>query len=429
MKKTILIVLSMFLILSFCSCNSSQQEDQTTPQAAEEPTQTPKQAEPEPTATPEPTEQTTPQPTPAEAPGLKPVSVKLELIESYPNLSFAKPLYFTTTGADNCYVVQQTGQILIFEDDPDVQDSQVFLDLGDIVNTRGNEEGLLGLAFHPDYESNGYFYVNYTSATGTVVARYTRSEDDPSAADPGSAHIMLTFDQPYANHNAGHMDFGPDGYLYIATGDGGSGGDPEKYAQNLSSLLGNILRIDINNPGENGLYGIPEDNPFAGNTEGYAEEIYAYGLRNPWRFSFDEEGQLWAADVGQNKIEEIDIIVKGGNYGWNVMEGTLIFEDNPDIDKAVLIPPVFEYNHDEGYSITGGYVYSGEAIPDLQSRYIYGDYGTGRIWALWFDAEGIVQNQLLIDTDYNISSFGINADGELRVMDLSGGVYSFKVME
>ena len=198
-----------------------------------------------------------------DSPSLDRISTKLELIDAYPSLSFEKPLFFTTAGdsSGDCYVVQQTGKILVFEDSFDTDEVAVFLDLSDIVNTRGTEEGLLGLAFHPDYKQNGFFYVNYTTNTSTVVERYTRSNDNPLAADPLSGKIILTFEQPYANHNGGHLEFGEDGYLYIATGDGGSAGDPEKNGQNLTSLLGKILRIDIDNYDEELAYSIPSDNP------------------------------------------------------------------------------------------------------------------------------------------------------------------------
>ena len=282
---------------------------------------------------------------------------------------------------------------------------------------------MLGLAFHPGYSQNGIFFVDYTDKNGTVIARYERSAVDEMQADPASAQIILTIEQPYKNHNGGQLEFGPDGYLYIAMGDGGSRGDPLNNAQNLFSPLGKILRIDVDNQTADVQYAIPADNPFAGNTDSYREEIYAYGLRNPWRFSFDEQGRLWVADVGQNKIEELDLVENGGNYGWSIMEGTSSYKDAGDIDTSSFIPPIWEYSHDASECITGGYVFASDNIPDLVGRYIYGDFESGIIWALWFDEDGQVQNEELIDTKLLISSFGIDAGGDLRIIDLNGKIY------
>ncbi|MHB1314517.1 MAG: PQQ-dependent sugar dehydrogenase [Christensenellales bacterium] len=360
---------------------------------------------------------------------MAPVSVKLELAEAYPALSFEKPLYFAVAGdsSQDCYVVEQTGRIRVFKDRSDTADIYTFLDLSDRVDLGGNEKGLLGLAFHPDYQQNGYLYVNYTNQNSTVIARYTRRSDNPREADPASEQILLSFPQPYENHNGGQLDFGPDGYLYIATGDGGSGGDPQNNGQNPDSLLGKILRIDVDHPGNGKLYGIPADNPYSGNGQGYQEEIYALGLRNPWRFSFDERGSLWVADVGQSSREEIDLVEKGRNYGWNVMEGTLDFKSNPGVNKGELMPPVWEYNRDQGACVTGGYVYGSGLIPDLKGKYIYGDFVSGRIWALWIDDSKQVHNQELLDTNLHISSFGIDANGDLRIVDLSGKLYRLQI--
>ena len=309
-------------------------------------------------------------------------------------------------------------------DSADTKDASVFLDLRDRIDAGGNEKGLLGLAFHPDYKNNGYLYVNYTTADSTVIARYTRSPDNPMTADPASEEVLLTFKQPYSNHNGGQLAFGPDGYLYIGTGDGGSGGDPQNNAQNTASYLGKILRIDVDRPSNGKTYGIPADNPYAGNTQGNVEEIYAVGMRNPWRFSFDQNGILWVGDVGQDTMEEIDQVKNGGNYGWSVMEGTLTYKDVPGADTAAMIPPIWEYKHNgQDECITGGYVYASDKLPDLKGRYIYGDYVSGRIWALWPDASGKVQNQELLQTGLNISSFGLDADGDLLIVDLAGKLY------
>lgn len=362
---------------------------------------------------------------PSSMPTPNPGSVSLQIEPAYPNLTFDQPLCYTVSGdgGSDVFVVERTGRIKVFSDSADSVSAEVFLDISDLINHNGQEQGLLGLAFHPDYAHNGYFYVNYTNRDSTVIARYTRQPGNIRAADPNSGIILLTFKQPYANHNGGHLAFGPYGYLYIATGDGGSSGDPQNNAQNLTSLLGKILRIDIDQPSGVAAYGIPEDNPFAGNSQGYRPEIFAFGLRNPWRFSFDRHGALWAADVGQNKYEEIDLIVKGGNYGWSAKEGNHVYKTISGIDTTTLIPPIWEYSHSLGESITGGYVYAGSQFTALQGTYIYGDFVSGRIWALWIDDNRTVHNVLILETNLSISSFGINADNELLIIDLGGEIY------
>jgi len=419
MKKVLRLLIIVVLVFALAGCGQT-------------PLETPGQTSSTPEPTPKPTLAPTPVPTPLPTPiptptPIAPVTVQLELAEAY-SLSFDRPLYFTTAGdgSGDCYVVEQTGKIRVFEDSPDASETSVFLDLSGIIDAGSNEKGLLGLAFHPDYEQNGYFYVNYTDRSNTVIARYTRKS--AREADPDSGQVLLTFRQPYANHNGGQLDFGPDGYLYIGTGDGGSAGDPDNNAQNPASLLGKILRIDVDHPDGDLPYGIPASNPYFGNSEGYREEIYALGLRNPWRFSFDTTGTLWVADVGQNDWEEIDLVENGGNYGWSVMEGTHTYKDNTGVDAALLSPPIWEYPHaDHNDCITGGYVYNGDAIPELRGRYIYGDFESGRIWCLWIDADVTVQNQELLDTDLLISSFGIDAQGELRIIDIKGKVYRLTV--
>jgi glucose/arabinose dehydrogenase len=420
MKKFGLILVAVLAASVFYSCGAPAQ---TTPAASG--TAPPAIASQTPAAS-----RTSPPPAPeTESPdALGPLSVQLELAEAYPDLTFEKPLYFSVAEDESglAYVVEQTGKILVFEDRADATEASVFLDLSDRIDTGGTEKGLLGLAFHPDYKNNGYLYVDYTDEEGSVIARYTRRAENPMEADPESEQILLTFDQPYENHNGGQLNFGPDGYLYIGTGDGGSGGDPQNNAQNLASYLGKILRIDVDSPAGGRAYAVPADNPFAGNEQGQLEEIYAYGLRNPWRFSFDGDGTLWVADVGQDAMEEIDQVQNGGNYGWSIMEGTLDYKDIPGVDKSALIPPVWEYGHDQGESITGGYVYEGGQIPDLAGRYIYGDFVSGRIWALWADENGQMQNRELLASDLNIASFGLDAEGEIRIVDLSGRIYRLK---
>ncbi len=335
---------------------------------------------------------------------------------------FIRPLLLTEAGDESgrLFVVEQAGLIYVMAG-IDTQEKVLFLDISDSIDDSGNEMGLLGLAFHPDYVNNGYFFVNYTDREGTVVARFTSVGSD---ANPESHETVLSFNQPYSNHNGGHIEFGPDGFLYIATGDGGSGGDPQGHAQNRQTLYGNILRIDIDNQGPLGSYSIPPDNPFVGNRDDFREEIYAYGLRNPWRFSFDPlTGQLWAADVGQNAVEEINVIEKGKNYGWNIMEGSQCYDPPNNCDTAGLEMPVFEYSHSLGRSITGGYVYRGTEHPLLKGAYIYADFITGLIWALWYQDGEVKANYVLADTGLNISSFGVGEHNELYFTAFDGYVY------
>lgn len=350
---------------------------------------------------------------------------------AFPNLSFTRPvdLQDPGDGSDRLFVVEQDGRILVFDNDPAVSGTDLFLDIRPRVDDRGNEEGLLGLAFHPNYAENGYFFVNYTASNPerTVISRFDVSASDPDAADAGSETVLLEFSQPFSNHNGGQVAFGPDGFLYIATGDGGSGGDPQNNAQNRSNLLGKILRIDVDNPEGGNAYGIPEDNPFAGNTEGYAEEIYAYGLRNPWRFSFDTEtGRLWTGDVGQNRFEEVDIIENGKNYGWRIMEGFSCFNPPSGCDQGGLTLPVLDYSHDLGSSITGGYVYRGRSVPELQGKYIYADFVSGRIWGLTYNGPDDVKNELLLSSGQNIASFGTDADEVLYICTFGGSIFRFE---
>lgn len=363
--------------------------------------------------------------------------VEVTLADAYSQLSFRQPLEYLHAGdgSDRVFVVEKPGRILTFPNNAQVASAKVFLDLREIVDAGASEKGLLGLAFHPDYRNNGLFYVNYTTQNGTVVARYRTDPDNPEQALANSGETLLSFSQPYSNHNGGRLAFGKDGFLYIATGDGGSGGDPQNNAQNRSNLLGKILRIDVDNPNPGARYGIPQDNPFAGNTQSFREEIYAYGLRNPWKFSFDaERGWLWAADVGQDRIEEINLIEKGKNYGWNLMEGSKPFKNVDGINQDEVTYPVWEYEHPLGNSITGGYVYYGDAIPALKGAYIYGDFVSGKIWALWLDQDDDgdsngkpdslkPDNRLLLETDLLISSFGVDQNNEIYVVDYQGKIY------
>lgn len=354
--------------------------------------------------------------------------------EAFPHLSFTRPVDFQHAGdnSERVFVVEQRGIISVFHHDREIKETTVFLDIEDQVEDNGNEEGLLGLAFHPDYENNGYFYVNYTASDPdrTVISRFQVSSSDPDKVDRSSEEIFLEFDQPYSNHNGGQIAFGPDGFLYIAVGDGGSGGDPQENGQNLKTLLGTILRIDVDNSEGEKKYAIPADNPFANNSEGSREEIYAYGLRNPWRFSFDSENRLWTGDVGQNSYEEIDIIKKGGNYGWDIMEGFHCFKPSSDCDQEGLELPVWEYGRAEGdISVTGGFVYQGPSMSSLEGLYVYADYASGRIWTLDpSDLENPVNTEL-VKAPFRISSFGTDQDNELFICGFDDKIYRFAFKE
>lgn len=362
----------------------------------------------------------------------QPVSGQIELQQAFPALSFTRPvdLQHPGDGTNRLFVVEQRGVISVFENDPAAASKTTFLDIQERVDDSSNEEGLLGLAFHPDYENNGYFYVNYT-ATGpdrTLISRFKVSANNPNAAEPDSEVVIITIPKPFSNHNAGQLAFGPnDGYLYITTGDGGSGGDPQGNGQNRQTLLGSILRIDVDTTAPGLQYSIPPTNPFVGNAQGYREEIYAWGVRNPWRMSFDPvTGWLWAADVGQNAWEEIDIIENGKNYGWNIMEGNHCYNPPTGCNTAGLTLPVWEYSHNLGNSVTGGYVYRGPGVPELVGKYIYADFGSGRIWALEYDGVNPAVNNQLIDTPLLIASFGVDQNQELYICAFDGKIYRFK---
>jgi glucose/arabinose dehydrogenase len=353
----------------------------------------------------------------------------VELEVAFPHLKFVRPLdlQHPEDGTNRLFVVEQSGRIYTFPNDPAVKSTKVFLDIRDRITNAGNEEGLLGLAFHPSFRSNGWLFVNYTAdhPLRSVIARFTVRPDNPDAADPASEKIIMEYAQPFENHNGGQLAFGPDGYLYIGTGDGGSAGDPFGNGQSLRTPLGKILRIDVNTSTVKLPYAIPPDNPFT--REGQRGEIWAYGLRNVWRFSFDPPtGRLWAADVGQDEIEEVDIIEKGKNYGWNIMEGNSCFRPSSGCDTTGLTPPVWQYTHALGVSVTGGYVYRGSRRPELQGAYIYSDYGSGRIWSLRYDGPGRVTNTELLVSHLPITSFGVDAASELYLCSFDGKIYRFK---
>ncbi|MDP2302470.1 MAG: PQQ-dependent sugar dehydrogenase [Ignavibacteria bacterium] len=360
------------------------------------------------------------------------VTAQTTIQVAFPNLTFNQPVDIQHAGdnSDRLFVVSQSGTISVFQNDPNVTSAKVFLNITDIV-VSGGERGLLGLAFHPDYENNGYFYINYTggSPLKTFVSRFQVSTN-PDSAIKSSELVLISFTQPYTNHNGGQVSFGPDGYLYIATGDGGSGGDPQSNGQNKSVLLGKILRIDVNGTSGSNNYSIPADNPFANNLSGWREEIFAYGLRNPWRFSFDPVTNWnWCADVGQNVWEEINIIQNGKNYGWKIMEGAHCYSPSTGCDTSGLTFPIFEYAHNSagGYSVTGGFVYRGPNVPQLYGKYIYADYVSQKIWGLTYDGVNQAVNELLINSaGIGISSFGVDQYNELFICALSNGkIYKF----
>lgn len=337
---------------------------------------------------------------------------------------FRNPVHLASPPGDpRLFVVEQAGRIRIVKNGASLP--APFLDIVDRVRS-GGEQGLLSLAFHPDYDTNGFFYVNFTDRLGdTRVERFTASSN-PDMADAGSARLILGIDQPYANHNGGHLMFGPDRMLWIGTGDGGSGGDPHGHGQNTQSLLGKMLRIDVNSGDP---YGIPADNPFARGTGG-RREVWAYGLRNPWRFAFDQpSGRLYIADVGQNELEEIHVeqaATPGLNYGWKIMEGDRCFRSSGCNRQGLRIPQV-TYDHAGGAcSVTGGFVYRGRAIPAIAGHYFYSDYCAGWLRSFRFDNGRVSdRREWTVDDLGSVVSFGIDAAGELYILSQNGRVMRF----
>ena len=365
---------------------------------------------------------------------------QLDVEPAFPNISLQRMVHLTYSSENDArlFVVLQPGRIVFFEDRPDAQDVRTFMDISERVSDRGNEEGLLGLAFDPAYESNGYFYVYYSAANPrrSVISRFSVDPNDPHRADASSETEIMVVPQPYSNHNGGHLVFGPDGFLYVGLGDGGSANDPSGNGQDKTTLLGTILRIDVSTLDSLGRYSVPPDNPFAGDGGGVRSEIWAYGLRNPWRFNFDPEtGDLWAADVGQNAWEEVDVIRRGANYGWNVMEGAhctprrgltgLLRKSSEACDRTGLELPVIEYGREDGCSITGGYVYRGERLPSLAGAYVYGDFCSGKIWGLRAESGAAVEHRLLVDSSLRLSAFGENPAGELFMLSFDRKIYHF----
>lgn len=441
------LVCATFLVLALAGCTGVQPTVVPAPTATTAPIETRPESQPTATATPRPiatsqpaatdtllpptvpqpaTEGPVPTPT-ATTPPASPThavfdptafSLDLQLIAS--NLD--APVYAThaSDGSGRLFVVEKHGTIRIVAGG--AVKPTPFLDIRSMVGSRGSEQGLLSVAFHPDYPANGFFFVDYTDTNGnTVVARYHVS-DDPDVADPNSARTILTLDQPAANHNGGLLLFGPDGYLYIGTGDGGGAGDPRGNAQNPQVLLGKMLRLDVDSSEP---YAIPTGNPFISDPA-VRDEIWALGLRNPWRYSFDRAtGDFYIADVGQNRYEEIDFQPAGSrggeNYGWNIMEGFHCFSPGANCDQTGLTLPVAEYSHDLGCSVTGGYVYRGTAFPRMAGAFYFGDFCSGRIWALYRNAAGQWTTAQMLQPGLGISSFGEDEAGELYVTDLGSG--------
>jgi hypothetical protein len=359
------------------------------------------------------------------------IFAQLEIIQAFPNLTFEQIVDIQSPGdnTNRIFVVSQPGIIRVFENDESVIETKDFLDIRSKV-LYGGEQGLLGLAFHPNFVNNGYFFVNYTTNNPrrTVISRFSIDTDDINKADITSEIILMEVDQPYSNHNGGQLVFGPDGYLYNSFGDGGSGGDPMNNGQNRSTLLASIIRIDVDRTQGDLNYAIPPGNPFVGNSEGYREEIYAYGLRNVWRFSFDNDGRLWAADVGQNAWEEVHIINKGDNCGWRVMEGFHCYNPASGCDQTGLSLPIWEYEHNSsgGFSITGGYVSYSLNAEEIFGKYICADFVSGRFWALTYE-NGNLEVEVLAETSFPVSTFGTDKNGELYFASYrnDGRIYKF----
>ncbi|MCK5656491.1 MAG: PQQ-dependent sugar dehydrogenase [Deltaproteobacteria bacterium] len=343
------------------------------------------------------------------------VTIKAEPVVT--GLSSPVDITHAGDGSGRLFITLQGGRVVIFDGVQIL--SPPFLDINSLVSS-GGERGLLGAAFHPNYVGNGFFYVSYTDTAGdSVIARYSVSLD-PNRADPTSGVILLTIPQPFSNHNGGQLHFGPDGYLYIGIGDGGSGGDPQNNGQDLGTLLGKILRIDV----DSGFpFTVPPDNPFVG-VVGAREEIWSFGLRNPWRFSFDRlTGDMFIGDVGQNSWEEVDFqpanSTGGENYGWRLMEGNSCFNPAINCNNGTLTLPILVYDHSVGCSVTGGYLYRGSKNPNLNGLYLYGDFCSGLIWGAQEDGLGGWNTTVLLDTNFSISTFGEDESGEIYFAHLS----------
>jgi glucose/arabinose dehydrogenase len=385
---------------------------------------------------------------------------KIELQPVFPKLQVERPMWISEApdGSGRLFVVYQPGKILIVKKGSDGGDAKEFLNIEDRHPYFDNEDGLMSIAFHPGFTTNGLFYIYYNQKNPadqhsqpqnypfrSVISEFKVSATDPDKADMGSERILLEVPQPFSNHKGGELAFGMDGYLYLGLGDGGNGGDPFGSGQSTATLLAKMLRIDVNsratvrdgNHSHELPYGIPSDNPFV-NEKSARHEIYAYGLRNPWRYSFDRQtGDLWAGDVGQDLWEEVDLVTNGGNYGWSVREAAHHFKPGPP--GAQYIDPVIEYphrpnlqpqglfpDHSVGLCVIGGYVYRGKKYPALEGVYVYGDYNLGTIWGFRYDrdAHKVTARGTLLDQKKNITSFAEDADGEIYALTQDGQIYS-----
>ncbi len=379
---------------------------------------------------------------PSMAEGVDQSPMAIVVDRAFPNITVDRPVVLTHAGdgSNRLFIAGQRGKIYSIISRQDVEEPVLFMDIENKVTYKDNEneEGLLGLAFHPKFKENGQLFVYYTSRTEahlSVISRFTATGDKRDAVDPNSEQVLMTIKQPFWNHNGGTLEFGKDGFLYIALGDGGKGGDPLKAGQDLTTLLGKVLRIDVNSKSPGLEYGIPKDNPFL-DVAGARPEIYALGFRNPWRISFDREtGDLWCADVGQDIWEEINLVKKGGNYGWSLREGAHKFGPNGVEANAQMVEPVWEYPHTEqwGKSITGGQVYRGKLLPQLTGYYLYGDYVTGKLWGLKVDAKSgkAVENRPITwaqGSNLPVVTFGEDEAGEVYFTTVTSGgrIYGFR---
>lgn len=379
-----------------------------------------------------------PTPTPEPKPDLE---NQFALTNAFPNLVFDNPLDIQNAGdgTNRLFIVEQKGTIQVINNiAPNTQNEveskgiaatvETFLDIQNKVGFGDGEQGMLGLAFHPNYENNGVFYINYTASgpRRSVISQFSASTQNPNQADPNSEIILLEIDQPTSLHNGGQLVFGPnDGYLYISMGDGGPPFGTNGTSQDFTNLLGSIVRIDVDNPQAQLNYGIPPDNPFIDNNSGFREELFAFGLRNPWRLAFDAmTGTLWSGDVGEFSREEINIIEVGKNYGWPIIEGSLCFDPPIGCDFGGLELPVHEYSRSQGGAVIGGIIYHGNEFTELSGLYIYGDFVSGRVWALEHNDTSAVDNtQLLLFDPFSIVAFGLDEQNEPHVASFDGSIY------